>query len=102
MSKKKKLIDYEEYLIERLRDEDEARAYLNAAFLDEDPKVFLLALHHVMKAQEISMSDISKETKLNRENLYRMFSKTGNPKLSSIRPVLHELGFELAVQPYSK
>ena len=96
---KKRLMDYQERLLEDLRDPIEAQAYLNAALLDEDPRIFLLALKNVIEAQDKGMSALAKKTKLNRENLYRMLSKKGNPKISSIIPVLNSLGLQLAVQP---
>ena len=96
---KKRLLDYQEELIESLRDPEEAVAYLNAALMDDDERIFLLALKNVLEAQEGDMTSLAQVTKLNRENLYRMLSKKGNPKLTSIRSVLNALGLELAVQP---
>ena len=93
---KKRLLDYQEELIESLRDPEEAVAYLN---VNDDERVFLLALKNVLEAQEGDMTSLAQVTKLNRENLYRMLSKRGNPKLTSIRSVLNALGLELAVQP---
>jgi len=96
---KKRFTDYQEELIKSLQDPEEAVAYLNAALMDEDERVFLLALKNVLEAQEGDMTSLAQVTKLNRENLYRMLSKRGNPKLTSIRSVLNALGLELAVQP---
>ena len=96
---KKRFIDYQEELIQSLQDPEEAVAYLNAALMDDDERIFLLALKNVLEAQEGDMTSLARVTKLNRENLYRMLSKKGNPKLTSIRSVLNALGFELAVQP---
>jgi probable addiction module antidote protein len=97
----KKLIDYQEKLLQDLQNPKEAIAYLNASLIDEDPRIFLLALKNVVAAQG-KIATIAKKTKLNRENLYRMLSKKGNPKLSSIVPVLNVLGFHLSVQQYDK
>lgn len=36
----KKLIDYEEKLLQDLKDQQETIAYLNAALMDEDPRIF--------------------------------------------------------------
>jgi probable addiction module antidote protein len=103
MNKKKKLIDYEEYLIERLKDNEEAQnEYLNAALTDEDSRVFLLALKHVLRAKELSMSTVSKQTKLNRENLYKMLSKKGNPTWDSLKPVINTLGYAISLHPFNK
>ena len=99
---KKRLIDYQEKLLEALQDPKEARAYLNAALMDEDPRVFLLALKNVLQAQGGDMSNLARKANLNRENLYRILSKKGNPKLTSIIAVLNVVGFSLAVQPHRK
>lgn len=95
-----RLIDYQEDLIESLRDPQEALAYLNAALTDEDERIFLLALKNVLEAQGGDMTSLAREADLNRENLYRILSKKGNPKLTSIKSVLNAMGLELAVQPY--
>ena len=43
--------DYQEKLLQDLQDTELAMAYLNAALMDEDPRVFLLALKNVVEAQ---------------------------------------------------
>lgn len=86
--------DYEDFLLETLKDPNEARAYLNAALEDEDYKVFLLALKDVAKA--FGISRIASETNLNRENLYRMLSENGNPQISSLIALLRAVGVRLS------
>ena len=95
---KKRFIDYQEELIDSLQDPKEARAYLNAALDDDDPRVFLLALKNVLEAQDGTMATLAKKSQLNRESLYRMLSKRGNPRLTSIRSVLDAMGWQLTVQ----
>ena len=94
----KRFIDYQEELLESLQDPLEARAYLNAALDDDDPRVFLLALKNVLEAQDGTMATLAKKSQLNRESLYRMLSKRGNPRLTSIRSVLDAMGWQLTVQ----
>ncbi len=93
---KRKHIDYQEDLLKFLRDPQEALEYLNAALMDES--IFLLALKNVLEAQGSDMTNFAREANLNRENLYRMLSLKGNPKLTSIKSVLNAMGLELAVQ----
>lgn len=88
-------IPYVEMLRERLQDPIKAAAYLDAALEDGDPEVFLLALRDVAEAR--GMSQVAQEADLNRENLYRMLSKQGNPQLSSLRALLAGLGLRLSV-----
>lgn len=93
----KRLIDYQEELLQRLQNPKEARAYLNTALDDEDPRIFLLALKNVLEAQGGNMSALAKKSQLNRESLYRMLSKRGNPRLTSIRSVLDAMGWQLTI-----
>ena len=99
---KNKHKDFQEYLLHALQDPETALAYLNEALLDDDQRVFLLALKDVLEAQGGDMSALAREAQLNRENLYRMLSTKGNPKLTSLRSVLNVLGMELAIQPHKK
>ena len=91
-------IDYkEDFLMQDLQDLDRAADYLTAA-IEEGEEVFLLAVRDVVEAQG-GIGTLAKATNLNRENLYDMLSKKGNPRLSSIIPVLDKLGFELKFTP---
>jgi probable addiction module antidote protein len=99
---KRKYRTIEEILFEDLQDPEWAIEYLNAALMDEDPRVFLLALKDVYQARGQEMTSLARQTKLSRENLYRILSKRGNPKLSSIVSLLNAAGFSLAVQHQKK
>lgn len=94
--------DYQDKLIQDLQDPALRSAYLNEALLDEDPRIFLLALKNVYEAQGEEMTTLARKTKLSRENLYRILSNKGNPKLTSIIALLNAAGFSLAVQPHKK
>ncbi len=97
---KRKFRDYQEKLLEDLQDPELATHYLNEALTDEDPRAFLLALKNVNAAQGVKMTDLAKKTQLSRENLYRILSKNGNPKLTNIISVLNAVGFSLSVHPH--
>jgi probable addiction module antidote protein len=88
---------YRESLLESLRNPDEAAEYLNACLEDEDARVFLLALRDVAEAHG-GIRSLSRTAHLNRESLYRMLSKSGNPSLNSLAAVLKACGMRLAVQ----
>jgi DNA-binding phage protein len=45
------------------------------------------------------MKALSDATQLNRENLYDMLSKEGNPRLSSLTTILSQLGMEVSFKP---
>ena len=88
---------YREDLLTSLIDPEKAKEYLNAALEDENPEVFLLALKDIVDANS-SMSKLAQETNRNRESLYKTLSEKGNPQLNSIRSILSNLGFKLAVE----
>jgi probable addiction module antidote protein len=88
---------YRESLLESLRDPDEAAQYLNASLEDKDARVFLMALRDVADAMG-GLRALSRDARLNRESLYRMLSKSGNPSLESLAAVLSACGLRLAVQ----
>lgn len=89
-------ISYREGLLKDLKDPKEAAAYLNAALEDGSQEVFMLALRDVADAKGIS--DVAKKSGLNRENMYRILSETGNPKLGSLSVLLESMGLRLAVE----
>jgi probable addiction module antidote protein len=90
-------VDYDEYLMEELKDLEYAAGYLTAC-LEEGEAVFLEGIRSVAKAQG-GMQALSNATKLNRENLYDMLSKEGNPRLSSLTAILSQLGMEVSFKP---
>lgn len=87
---------YEKGLKEDLVDPVEAAEYLNAALEDGSQEVFLMALRDVADARGVS--ETARQSSLNRENLYRILSKKGNPKLTSLNSVLRSVGLKLAVE----
>lgn len=98
----KNTIDYQEYLIESLKDPEEAAAYMKVALeeyeQDGDSEVFLLALRNVAEAQG-GLSMLAEKTRLNRQNLYRALSGKGNPTFQTLDRIIHALGFRLSIEP---
>jgi probable addiction module antidote protein len=88
---------YKDQLLESLKDPEAAAHYLTACLEDGNTEVFLLALRDVAEARG-GIRKLSERTRLNRENLYRMLSRSGNPSLSSLGPLLGSLGLRLAVE----
>ncbi len=89
--------DYDEYILVELKDLEYAAGYLTAC-LEEGEDVFLEGVRNVAKAQG-GMQALANATQLNRENLYDMLSKEGNPRLSSLTVILKELGMEVSFKP---
>ncbi|MDB5558900.1 MAG: putative addiction module antidote protein [Enterovirga sp.] len=82
---------------EHLGSTEEIAAYVEAAMEDGDPKLIAAAIGDVARAR--GMSQLSRETGLSRESLYRALSGEGNPEFGTIVRVLHALGVRLAAVP---
>jgi len=79
-------------------DSSEAIAEFLEAVLEEgDPALLAAALGDVAKAR--GMTQISRETGLSRESLYRALSNEGNPELATVMKVMKALGVRLAALP---
>jgi probable addiction module antidote protein len=89
---------YEQTLREALAEPADAAEYLNAALEEDDPAAFLLALKDVADIHG-GLGEVAEAAELNRENLYRMLSGKGNPRISSLNAVLHALGLRLCITP---
>lgn len=89
-------VEYKAELLSALRSQSAAAEYLRASLEDGDPQVFLLALRDVAESRG-GIGVLARETKLNRENLYRMMSPSGNPSLASLAAVLSAFGLRLSV-----
>ena len=93
---------YQEFLITSLKDPEQAVAYLNAA-LEEDEQIseaenytlFLVALGNVAEAW--GFRHLANITNLDRSGIYKMLSKEGNPRISSLKSLLDSMGLRLAI-----
>ena len=79
--------------VDFFQDEDEIVAYLNEAYLDEDPNVFLVALGHIAKRR--GMTELAKCTGLSRESLYKAFSGNTKPKWDTVQRVMKALNIKI-------
>jgi probable addiction module antidote protein len=72
---------------------DEGIAYfMGEAFKTQDPAFIAHAIGIVARAK--GMTQIAKKTGLSREQLYRSFSKDGNPSLKNTFAVMKALGIQ--------
>ena len=86
---------YYEDLLKELKDPDFALGYLNAC-LEEDEETFLLALRDVANAHG-GLRRLAEKAKLNREHLFRVLSKHGNPRLETLQQLTAVFGWRIAL-----
>ena len=105
MSKSKILkntTSYHDELIESLKTPKEANLYLRIAMEeyqeDGNTEAFLVALRNIAEARG-GMGKLAKKTHLNRQSLYQVLSKNGNPRLDTLDLILKGLGYRLVIQP---
>jgi probable addiction module antidote protein len=89
-------VNLQKFLAKKLDDPDQAAEYLTACY-EEGPEVFLIGLRDVVEAQG-GIARTAELSKLNRENLYRLFSRDGNPRLTSLNSVLPALGLKVTFE----
>ena len=97
----KRTKSFRESLIKALKDPVEASEYLNAVLKEGDANLLLEALRDVAQAQG-GITKLSRQTKLNRANLYQMLSEHGNPRIHSVESVLKVFGLKIGVMPDPK
>ena len=88
---------YKKDLLEALTDPVEAKEYLNAALEDEDSEVFILAVQDVFEANR-SVGKSTEDLNQNKDISFETLTKQDNFQLSSIRSILNQIGFKLAVE----
>jgi probable addiction module antidote protein len=92
-----KLRDYD--VAKHLRTPEEMAAYLEAAIEDSDGDAAFIAMALGDIARAKGMAELSRETGLGRESLYKALSAEGNPQLSTVLKVAKALGLQLHVKP---
>jgi len=96
-----KLKSYKDDLLKELRDPEYASEYLAQALDSEDQATFLLALRDVVEAAG-GATVVARQTKIQRESLYKVLSNRGNPRLATLQGILKSLGLRIAVTPEVK
>jgi DNA-binding phage protein len=88
---------YHSYLIESLKDSQEAAAYLDAVLEECNYDEFCLALKNVAEARLVTLESSSSNP--DREVFQNILSSPTNLDLVSSFQVLNNLGFKLSVVP---
>lgn len=85
---------------EALDSQEAIVVFMADAFETGDATYIAKALGIVARAK--GMSDISRDTGLSREQLYRSFSVKGNPTLKTMLTVMHALGIDMTAKLATK
>ena len=80
---------------EGVETEEEIQEYLSVLLEEEGADVFIAALGVLAKKQ--GMTEVSRKSGVNRQNLYRTLKEGGNPNFSTVHKVVESLGCKLAV-----
>lgn len=94
----KAAVSFHDDLVETLRGDEEAQVeYIKASFEDnaDMPAAILMAIRIVAEAR--GFKSFAESADLNRENLYRVLSEGGNPRLDTFFKLLDALGLRLSV-----
>ena len=83
---------------EHLKTDEDMAAYLEACLQEagDDAAFIAKALGNIERAK--GMTQLSKDTGLGRESLYKALSGEGNPSFATILKVTHALGLKFHVQ----
>ncbi len=83
---------------EHLNTDEDMAAYLEACLQEsgDDAAFIAKALGNIARAK--GMTQLSKDTGLGRESLYKALSGQGNPSFATILKVTHALGLKFHVQ----
>ncbi len=89
-------ISHIEVLKNIYRNPKRAIDYLNTSLEQGDYDAFLVALRNVTEIHG-GLGKIARSAKLNREHLYRMLSKKGNPRMKNIFVLLEAMGYKISL-----
>ena len=82
---------------EHLQSDEDIKLYLEACFEEagDDPAFIVHALGVIARAK--NMSQLSRDTGITREGLYKAFSADGNPTFATVSKVAKALGLQITV-----
>ena len=96
---------FEQYLNENLKNPEEAITFFQVVieeFLeDNNLSNFNKALGILVKSHG-SVSNFAKISGINRTHLYKIFNSEIEPKLSTLKNILYQLGYKITISPIEK
>ena len=89
-------VSYRDDLLKRLEDPEYSALYLDEVIATGDRKALMIALKDVVDARG-GVGALADEVPLQRQSLYKVLSKQGNPTLETLGAILKPLGLRLSV-----
>lgn len=87
---------YQSYLIESLKDPQEAAAYLDAVLEDGSVEEVRLALRNITEAQILVLGNA--QLVAHRKAIYDRLAQQTQLDVSTVLMMLHELGFKMSIE----
>jgi probable addiction module antidote protein len=87
---------YDWDMADDIETKEDVYAFLEVAFEENNLETLLDVLGAIARSK--GMAAIARETGLNRESLYKSFSREGNPSFGTVVKVLDTLGFQLGIK----
>jgi probable addiction module antidote protein len=92
---------FREGLIEDLKDQEEALAFLETILeeyeKDGDTKLFMMALRDIAEAQG-GIGKLAKRIKVSRPHLYQVLASKHSPRLDTMLDIISGLGFRIKLE----
>tara|TARA_Y100000389_G_C17461290_1_gene521931 strand:- start:1939 stop:2244 length:306 start_codon:yes stop_codon:yes gene_type:complete len=98
----KKYRDYKELVKEDLKTEKDLQLYLDIAvedYLETGDKGEFLSSLRLASEVKGGLTKLSRKTNLQREHLYTILSKRGNPSFENVIKIIKALGYDLMLKP---
>lgn len=73
--------------------QEEINEFLIECFNDDDPKIFIGALNHLVKKHGVT--DIAETIGVNRESLYKSFNGKVSPRWDTVKKVMKVLNVDI-------
>ena len=89
-------VSYRDDLLKRLEDPEYSALYLDEVIATGDRKALMIALKDVVDARG-GVGALADKVPLQRQSLYKVLSKQGNPTLETLGAILKPLGLRLSV-----
>ncbi|OGI04931.1 MAG: hypothetical protein A2Y25_00715 [Candidatus Melainabacteria bacterium GWF2_37_15] len=94
-------IKFDDFLVERLKDKKEAKAFLDAILeeyqQDNNFEAFANALELLIRAQG-NISEFTKKANIDRSHIYKIMKNETQPQFLTVSKILNSLGFQLTVK----